>query len=112
LAGFVLKCIVVAGCVLVTALPEEAIVDYQGKKYIFIPTVEEAHGDEKSEGAEGHVEGKPFKMVEVQTGNAENGYTEIFLPEGVNENTEVVVKGTYAILSKIKNSEEEGGHAH
>jgi cobalt-zinc-cadmium efflux system membrane fusion protein len=110
--GMYLKGIVEAGGVLVTALPEEAIVDYQGKKYIFIPTVEEAHGDEKSEGAEGHVEGKPFKMVEVQTGNAENGYTEIFLPEGVNENTEVVVKGTYAILSKIKNSEEEGGHAH
>jgi membrane fusion protein, heavy metal efflux system len=44
-------------------------------------------------------------------GNSELGYTEVILPEGWNNENEVVVKGAYAILSKMKNSEEEG-HGH
>ena len=51
-------------------------------------------------------------MISVEIGNSEVGYTEIRTMENLNEKTEVVVKGAYAILSKIKNSEEEGGHAH
>jgi len=112
LPGMYLKAIVEAGGIEVTALPDEAIVDFQGKKYVFIPIEEEAHGEEKNEGTETHEEGQHFKMLEVEIGNSEVGYTEIVTTESINEKTEVVVKGSYAILSKIKNSEEEGGHAH
>jgi cobalt-zinc-cadmium efflux system membrane fusion protein len=51
-------------------------------------------------------EGQHFTMMEIQTGNSELGYTEISIPEGFDENTMVVIKGAYSILSKIKNSEE------
>lgn len=112
LPGMYLKAIVEAGDIDVDALPDEAIIDFQGKKYIFIPVKEEAHREEKSEGTETHEEGQYFKMIVVEIGNSEVGYTEIRTTENLNEKTEVVVKGAYAILSKIKNSEEEGGHAH
>ena len=43
----------------------------------------------------------------------ELGYTEIIVPS-VNEwkNRKIVVNGAYDLLSKLKNSEEEGGHSH
>lgn len=58
-----------------------------------------------------HAEGKHFEMVEVQVGYSELGYTEI-LSAGRLKDSQVVVKGGYALLSKMKNSEEEGSHAH
>ena len=47
-------------------------------------------------------------MVEVETGVNESGYTAVFLPENFDANSaNIVIKGTYDILSKMKNSEEE-----
>lgn len=95
--GTYLKAYIESGDNQVTALPDEAIVKYQGKNYMFIAAEEELH----------------FTMVEVEKGNSENGYTEIVLPKDFNQaDTEVVIKGAYDLLSKLKNSEEEGGHAH
>lgn len=106
LPGMYLKAIVEAGSTKVAALPNEAIVDFQGKKYIFIEAAEqEGHSDDAPD------EGQHFRIVEVQTGNNELGYTEVMLPENISKETNIVVKGAYALLSKMKNSEEEG-HAH
>ncbi|MBX2914526.1 MAG: efflux RND transporter periplasmic adaptor subunit [Cyclobacteriaceae bacterium] len=118
LPGMYLKAIVETGGTAVTALPNEAIIDFQGKKYVFIKT-EEGHGDDEEnqtkegseEGGEHKEEGQHFMMQEIVVGNSELGYTEVILPEGWNNENEVVVKGAYAILSKMKNSEEEG-HGH
>lgn len=121
LPGMYLKANVEIGGAKVPALPNEAVIDYQGKKYIFIPVAGEEHehaAKEKHTKGEGneaeheHEEGTHFSMVEVQAGNSELGFTEIALPDTIDQNTDVVVKGAYSILSKIKNSEEEGGHAH
>jgi cobalt-zinc-cadmium efflux system membrane fusion protein len=121
LPGMYLKANVETGGAKVPALPNEAVIDYQGKKYIFIPVAGEEHehaAKEKHAEGEGneaeheHEEGTHFSMVEVQAGNSELGFTEIALPDTIDQNTDVVVNGAYSILSKIKNSEEEGGHAH
>lgn len=53
-----------------------------------------------------------FKMLEVTKGISELGYTEIVTKEGLNNESLIVINGAYDILAKIKNSEEEGGHAH
>jgi cobalt-zinc-cadmium efflux system membrane fusion protein len=77
------------------ALPDQAIVSSGDKNYIFVKTEKE----------------NVFKAVEIQKGISENGYTEVVLPENFKiENTEVVIKGAYDLLSKMNNSEEE--HAH
>ncbi|HEY5822969.1 MAG TPA: efflux RND transporter periplasmic adaptor subunit, partial [Cyclobacteriaceae bacterium] len=58
LPGMYLKALIETGGVSVTALPDEAIMDYQGKKYIFIV-------DEKGKGKEQVYE---FTMLEIKTG--------------------------------------------
>ena len=116
LPGMYLNALVEAGGSLVPALPDEAIIDYQGKKYIFIAAgegKEDAKEHEEGNGeAEHHEEGKHFTMVPVEIGNSELGYTEIASLDSISKESQVVIKGAYALLSKMKNSEEEGGHAH
>ncbi|MFZ1530200.1 MAG: efflux RND transporter periplasmic adaptor subunit [Ferruginibacter sp.] len=72
----------------VNALPEDAIVSFGGKQYLFEETGK-----------------KKFEMKEVNTGNAENGYVAIM---NANEfaGKSIVVKGAYALLMKLKNKEE------
>lgn len=124
LPGMYLKAWIEAGGTEVTALPTEAIVQSEGKNYIFT-LVEKAdthseHVESKENGYEGeeHKEGThddhheyKFKQVEVQVGVSENGFTEVSVPEGFNEKDKIVTKGAYDLLSKMNNSEEEG-HAH
>lgn len=130
--GTYLKAYIESGSNQVTALPDQAIVKFQGKKYIFIEAdehEEKEHGDETTEkehgdehGDEGHEEkgshehetggSHHFTMIEVQTGASDNGYTEVIFPKDFNTaHAEVVIKGAYDLLSKMKNSEGEG-HAH
>ncbi len=95
--GTYLKAYIETGENKVNALPSDAIVKYQGKQYIFVQAQEEYH----------------YTMVEVETGNSDNGYTEVILPADFNiETSKVVTVGAYDVLAKMKNSEEEGGHAH
>jgi len=110
LPGMYLKAVVETSGASVPALPDEAVVDYQGKKYVFVLGRDD-HKEVAEEGEEHQKEGTHFQIVEVQVGVSELGYTEVNLPEGIDTTT-VVTKGAYAVLSKLKNSEEEGGHAH
>ena len=110
LPGMYLKAVVETSGASVPALPDEAVVDYQGKKYVFV-LGRDNHKEVAQEGEEHQKEGTHFQIVEVQVGVSELGYTEVNLPEGIDTTT-VVTKGAYAVLSKLKNSEEEGGHAH
>jgi cobalt-zinc-cadmium efflux system membrane fusion protein len=105
LPGMSLSAYVETGGTLVPALPDEAIVDFNSKKYIFIVA------EENTEDARSIESTQHFTMLEIQTSNRELGFTEVNVPDSLRR-AEVVVKGAYALLSKIKNSEEEGGHAH
>lgn len=109
LPGMFVNAIIEKGAVSSPALPEEAIVQAGGKNFIFISipdtaTTKSATGDKEQEN---HI---AFKRVEVQTTVTENGYTGIILPEDFDRKNKIVVKGAYALLSKMNNSEEEEGH--
>lgn len=86
--GMYLKAFIEVGANQTPALPDAAIVGFEGKHYIF------------TENAQYN-----YTMVEVGTGVTEMGYTEIVLPEGFNANSKIVVKGAYSLLAKIKNTE-------
>jgi membrane fusion protein, heavy metal efflux system len=73
----------------VKALPDDAIVRFENKQYAFI-----AKGKNR------------FEMVEVKTGNAENGFTEISIDEKLATET-FVLRGAYNLLMKMKNTAEE-----
>lgn len=126
LPGMYLKAVVEVGAIPVSALPDEAIVDFQGKKFVFLQeSASEEHHEEKHEaghkvsdkeketdtqhGAEVH--GSKFKAVEVKVGVSDNGFTEVNLPDTFDITaTNIVLKGAYDLLSKMNNSEEEEGH--
>lgn len=72
----------------VFSLPDEAIVFFENKNYIFIQVDTEKH-----------------KMVEVVTGIKENSFTEI-LDGAKFLSDKIVIKGAYALLMALKNNEE------
>jgi cobalt-zinc-cadmium efflux system membrane fusion protein len=90
LPGMYLTAQIETGDNLVSALPESAIIPFQGKKFVFIPTTNS----------------KDFDMVEVQTGDSESGFTSI-INGPITAETNVVVKGGYALLAMLKNTEGE-----
>jgi cobalt-zinc-cadmium efflux system membrane fusion protein len=92
--------------VTVTALPDDAIIDYQGRKYIFTPANVQ-HQKNSAEDPKQHQAENHFQMIEVTTGASESGYTEVTLPGDFDRNSDVVVAGGYAILAKMKNTTEE-----
>ena len=100
--GAYLKAYIETGTNKVLALPNSAVVDFGGKKYIFV-----SEGLKK----EGTEEKHHFEMVAVVTGVSDGGFLEVQLPEGMDVTGKVVLKGTYDLLSKLKNSE-EAGHGH
>lgn len=108
LPGMYLQAVVETGGIEVPALPGKAIIDYQGRKYIFYQLTEQPHAALKDENPEQHKQEYHFTMLEIQTGNSELGYTEVMLPTNFPmETAQIVVKNAYAILSKMKNTEEE-----
>jgi cobalt-zinc-cadmium efflux system membrane fusion protein len=71
------------------ALPEDAVVTYEGKEYIFVQ-LDQMH----------------YQLVEVTTGTSENGYIEIQNGDDL-KTKKVVTKGAYTLLMKLKNKSDE-----
>ncbi|MGO4288172.1 efflux RND transporter periplasmic adaptor subunit [Chitinophaga sp. RAB17] len=72
----------------VTAVPDDAVVKWENKHYIFVSA-----GNDK------------FIMTPVETGTSNGGFTEIKSNIG---NKEVVTRNAYTLLMKMKNGGEEG----
>ncbi len=101
--GMYLKAIVETNNAMLTAVPESALVYFEGKSYVFFKEEVKHDSQEKT---------IHFEMIEVNAGKSEAGFVAITLPSGFDVRKELVVKGAYSLLAKMKNSEEEGGHAH
>lgn len=91
------KAIVETGASPVNALPENAIVGFEGKFYVF---KKETNYPAK----------RRFEMIEIAKGISENGYTEVKLPAETDDKAQFVVRGAYSLLSALKNSESEEEH--
>jgi len=71
-------------------LPEDAVVSYENNKYVFV------------------VRGKDqFEMIPVQTGTTENGQVEIKSSDKDFFQNLFVTRDAYALLMKLKNTEDE-----
>jgi cobalt-zinc-cadmium efflux system membrane fusion protein len=70
-------------------LPEEAVVRFENKQYIFIKKAT-----------------KTFELQEVQPGITENGFTEIHNAENWTQK-QIVGKGAYTLLMSLKNKAED-----
>lgn len=70
-------------------LPEESIINFEGKDYVYIEVAKQK-----------------YEMQEVQIGEKENSFVQILNVENV-KNKKIVCKGAYTLLMKMKNTEEE-----
>jgi cobalt-zinc-cadmium efflux system membrane fusion protein len=71
------------------AIPEEAIVSFEGLDYIFVKNT-----------------GMEFEMKAVETGVKENKFVEV-INSGSFADKEIVTKGAYTLLMSLKNKSEE-----
>ncbi|HRI79215.1 MAG TPA: efflux RND transporter periplasmic adaptor subunit [Cyclobacteriaceae bacterium] len=71
------------------SLPEAAVVNFEDKNYVFV----KISGEENQ-----------FKMIEVNTGTRDGGFIEVALPENFDLGNEIVIRGAYNLLSKMKNN--------
>ena len=71
------------------AIPEESVVDFEGKSYVFTETGKQT-----------------WKMVPVTLGISENGFVEI-LNFADFQGKKIVVKNAYTLLMKLKNTSED-----
>jgi cobalt-zinc-cadmium efflux system membrane fusion protein len=98
LPGMYVNVIIETSGNLVTALPSEAVVSFDDKDYIFV------YDKEKVEAGNPFTE---YRIVPVQKGVSDGGFTQIILPEGFDIKTaKVVIKGAYNLLSAKKNAGE------
>ncbi len=86
-------------------LPEDAVVRFNSKNYIFI-----SKGVIKEDGIEKH----NFEMMEVITGTSEAGIIQISDVENKIDFSEIgiVVKDANTLLATAKNKDDGGGHGH
>ena len=74
----------------VLSINDDAIVNYEGKDFIFL--------------AKGN---RAFEMIEIQKGASENNFTEITFINTIDLSTpQFVVKGAYSLLMQLKNKSE------
>ncbi|MES2132473.1 MAG: efflux RND transporter periplasmic adaptor subunit [Bacteroidota bacterium] len=70
-------------------VPENSVVSYEGKQFVFV--------------TKGN---NTFELLEIQTGNTENGLLQISSKETDLGSVNIVTKGAYDLLMKMKNTEE------
>lgn len=115
------------------AVPDEAIVNNDGKDYIFVladaqdehehmdtiahkPELATAkkHDEHEDEHEHGHeleeAEGTLFKRVQVIKGVSDVGYTEIKFVEPLRPGAKAVVKGAFFLMAKMTNAGEAHEH--
>jgi membrane fusion protein, heavy metal efflux system len=98
LPGMYVNALISESDLVVTALPSDAVVNFDDKDYIF------TFVKDKVEDGKAITE---YRMIEVKKGVSDQGFTEVKLPEGFNiDNAKVVIKGAYNLLSAKKNAGE------
>lgn len=93
----------------VDAVPTEAVVNQDGKDYIFI--VQEEHEDEsKNNLVENEHQGITFIRVPVITTKSDVGYIQITPLQEIQKNTKIANKGAFFILAKMMDAGDSHGH--
>ena len=87
--GMYVKASIETGSHEVSVLPDEAIVNFEGTSYVFTT------GD-----------GLSFRMEEIKIGSNQEGFTEV-LPSAEQNERQIVTRGAFVLLSRLKNVEEE-----
>lgn len=74
----------------VAAVPEEAIITWQDKPYLFVPE-----------------NNNSFRMIHIKTGMKQDGFVEVIPESGNSLPEKIVTKGAYTLLMQLMNKAEE-----
>ncbi len=107
ISGMYVNALIDVGANLVQALPTDAIVQAEGRAFIFV--LEEAQQDKKQ--AESKEKTYRFQRIEVKTGNGQLGFAQVTPLQTLEKNAKIVTKGAYYLQSHLVNSE-GGGDEH
>jgi cobalt-zinc-cadmium efflux system membrane fusion protein len=98
LPGMYVNALIEASNDKVTAVPSDAVVSFDDKSFIFL------FDNNKEENGRQFTE---YRMIQIQKGVSDGGYTQIMLPDGIDfKSVKVVIKGAYNLLSAKKNAGE------
>lgn len=94
------------------AIPDEAIVEADGKFYVFVQSgkkTDETAGESHEKQKSNHPKTITFEKVEVVKGSSDMGYTAITSVQNIAPDAKIAVKGAFFINAKLTNS---GEHEH
>jgi RND family efflux transporter MFP subunit len=97
------------------AIPNEAIVEADGKYYVFVQTDKKAEAHEEESTAKETENSKKltktmnFEKIEVVKGSSDMGYTAITPVSAIAPDAKIVVKGAFFVNAKLSNA---GEHEH
>jgi cobalt-zinc-cadmium efflux system membrane fusion protein len=94
LPGMFVRAVVETSGQRVPALPAQAVVDYEGRQYVFVQLPPAGRQ-------------QAFRMVEVRRGDQAEGYSQVTLPASVDSTARFVTEGAYSLLSKLKNAADD-----
>jgi membrane fusion protein, heavy metal efflux system len=91
--GTYFSAVIETGSNLVNALPESAIVNFDGKHFVFVEADATKH---------------LYKLLEVNTGASDSGYVEVsFNANDLSDyKNKIVIAGSFELLNTLKNVEE------
>ncbi len=96
--------------VLTPAVPNDAVVNADGKYYVFMVTKKAQHDHDGDKGKKSDQNDTVnFEKIEVSVGVSDMGYTAIVPIGDLPKDAKVVTKGAYFINAKLSNT---GGHDH
>jgi len=95
------------------AIPNEAIVEADGKYYVFVQThkkaAEEHHEENQNKETKENSKTVNFEKIEIVKGASDMGYTAITSVSPIAQDAKIVVKGAFFVNAKLTNS---GEHEH
>lgn len=94
--GTFIKARIEVGSKNVLSLPDNAIVSFNDKNYIFTYVGEDANSKEQA-----------FKAIEVQIGLKESGYSEVIINGNFDKSSKIVQSGINQLMNKLFNKADE-----
>ncbi len=112
--GMNITAVISVGEKVLPAVPNDAIVNFQGQDYIFTVTNEVAEHYDEVEEKEGNKDEKEkheeeaainFERIAVVKGISDVGFTEITTLKELSPKTQIIIKGAFFALAKMTNTE-------
>jgi membrane fusion protein, heavy metal efflux system len=111
--GMYVNALIDIGVNKVETLPIEAVVNAEGRTFIFLWEKENLEAEHKHKaGEEAHEKETSFARIEVKTGASQLGYIQVTPLVEIHKGDKIVTRGSYYLQSHLQKSEGGGGHSH